>query len=306
MASSQVSRRRVPRPVRDRPVLRRALEVVAIGRERKPTAAGASREARREVGAAKDNMPRTDRESRNGNAGHPSVDPEAGAGAPRGGALDMDMIETGTLLALVAGAILASGFVLYLGQAARGFSRPNGASWTMWAYGAAAPLCAGAQAGLPRAILAPLAVVLLGALWTAARSWSGTGSGMAAGRDGLVLLPNAGLVLWSLLALAAPATERGFEHDAGLVFVLLSALAAVTAAWPTLSGVVLDPTRERPLAWFVWSAGYGLMALAVMVQGLGWHYLVLPLLAQAIHLMIGVLALVPNESFTGERSGLIG
>lgn len=218
----------------------------------------------------------------------------------------MNTIETGTLLALGAGAILAAGFVLYMGQAARGLSRPNGASWTMWAYGAAAPLCAGAEAGLPGAILAPLAVVLLGALWTAARSLSSGGSGIAGGSDGLILLPNAGLVLWSLLALAAPAAERGFEQDAGLVFVLLSALAAVTAAWPTLRGVVLDPALEKPLAWFVWSAGYGVMALAVMAEGLGWHYLVLPLLAQAIHLMIGVLALVPNESFMGERSGSIG
>ena len=59
---------------------------------------------------------------------------------------------------------------------------------------------------------------------------------------------------------------------------------------------MLDPTRERPLAWFVWSAGSGLMALAVMVEGLGWPFLVHPLLAQAIRLMIGVLALVPNEA----------
>lgn len=214
----------------------------------------------------------------------------------------MDTIDTGTLLALAASATLAIGFAIYAGQTARGLSRPNGASWTMWAYGAAAPLFAGVEADAPRAILAPLAVVFCGALWIAATS-------LARHRhsgDGVILLTNAGIVLWSLLALAAPTAGRGFEQDAGLVFVILSGLAAVTAAWPTLSGVVLDPAREKPLAWFVWSAGHGLMALAVMGEGLGWHYLVLPLLAQAVHLMIGVLALAPSESFPVERSGSLG
>ncbi len=228
-----------------------------------------------------------------------------GRGRVPRGTLAMGMIDTGTLFALAAAATLAVGFAIYAGQTARGVSRPNGASWIMWSYGGALPLFAGAGAGAPRAILASYAVVFIGALSVAAAHWSRRRPGEAAG-DWPPLLGNAGIVLWSLLALAGPSAESGFEADAGLVFVLLSGLAAVTAAWPTLSGVVLDPARERPLAWFVWSVGYGLMALAAMGEGLGWHSLVPPLLAQAVHLMIGVLALGLGESFPRQRTSPLG
>lgn len=46
----------------------------------------------------------------------------------------------------------------------------------------------------------------------------------------------------------------------------------------------------RPLAWFLWSAGYGLAALALMAARIDWPFLVFLLLAQGLLLAAGIAA----------------
>ena len=85
-------------------------------------------------------------------------------------------------------------------------------------------------------------------------------------------------------------------------FLLLPAASSVLSCWPTLRSTCLDPRRERPGPWFLWSLSYGLMAFAVMAEGLPWPHLAYPVLTQAANLAIGVMALGSAESAGQGRS----
>ena len=74
-------------------------------------------------------------------------------------------------------------------------------------------------------------------------------------------------------------------------FLLLPAASSVLSFWPMLRSTCLNPTDERPLAWFVWSVSYGLMAFAVMAADLPWPYLAYPVITQAMNLLVGLLAM---------------
>ncbi len=206
-----------------------------------------------------------------------------------------------------AGVLMAAGGAVYARQYLLGLTQPNGASWLMWAFGSALMLLAEADLGVPRVVLGPLAVAAIGAMAILARRTFLTGKPLIQGQDYLVLAFNFGIAAWTLLLLAGPVGALGFDEGAELLFVALSATAAVTAAWPTLGSVCLGAGRELPHAWFIWSAAYGLLALTVMAEGLGWHYLIYPLVAQASHLLIGLFALggaeAPGENLGHESVG---
>ncbi len=80
----------------------------------------------------------------------------------------------------------------------------------------------------------------------------------------------------------------------------------MTSSWPALRATFRDPGNERPLAWFVWSAAYGLLALAAMAEGLAWPFLVYPVLSQVTELLIGVFALDGGESSPRREAALSG
>ena len=67
--------------------------------------------------------------------------------------------------------------------------------------------------------------------------------------------------------------------------------SALTSSWPVLRTTYADPGNERPLAWFIWSAAYGLLVLAAMAEHMPWQFLAYPVLSQVICMLIGCFAM---------------
>ena len=113
---------------------------------------------------------------------------------------------------------------------------------------------------------------------------------------------------WFVLALDLAILMGYLAHASRLLpgqgldtaFLLLPAASSVLSFWPILRTTCLNPTDERPLAWFVWSVSYGLMAFAVMAAALPWPYLAYPVITQAMNLVVGLLAMGGAE---GQRTG---
>lgn len=200
---------------------------------------------------------------------------------------------TGASLAGVAAAALqALAYGIYVVQMLRGMCRPNAMSWLMWTLGTGVVLGIEWHLGVPASVLLLPAICFLCSLGVVAHGVLAGGHLEAERQDWLALALHLGL-LGTYVALA-----RSGEAAAGWAPLLLgvSGAGVLVSTWPILRTTCRAPQNERPLAWFVWSAAYGLLALAVMREGLSWPYLVYPLTCQVLHLMIGIVALDSGDS----------
>jgi hypothetical protein len=200
------------------------------------------------------------------------------------------------VLGTAAGALQAVAYAVYLRRAMRSECSPNAMSWLMWAYGTAVFFAIEAHLGAPAAILILPGVCACAALAVAITAFRRCGLGRPGLQDRAALAADVALTLAYLGFVAFVAGGARPDEGAGLAFVTLGGLTAVTSSWPTLRSTFARPENERPLPWFVWSAAYGLLALAIMAEGLAWPFLVYPLALQAISLVVGLLALDGAES----------
>ena len=74
-------------------------------------------------------------------------------------------------------------------------------------------------------------------------------------------------------------------------FVVLPALSSLLSAWPIVRTTWADPCREHPWPWLLSAASDGLVAAAVLAEGLGWQYLAYPVVTLATQLPVAALAL---------------
>ena len=198
-------------------------------------------------------------------------------------------------LGLAAGLTQAVAYLIYFMQVLRDECRPNGMTWMMWSYGTFVFFAIELHLGAPVPVLLLPAVCMLCSIGVAVYAFARRVHLRPERQDWSVLGFDAALMAgYAGFVLAAPV--GGPVEDAGLAFVALAGISAVTSSWPALRTTFRDPGNERPLAWFVWSAAYGLLALAAMAEGLAWPFLVYPLLSQVTSMLIGVFALDGGKS----------
>jgi hypothetical protein len=193
-----------------------------------------------------------------------------------------------------AAGLMLAGCLFYIRQ--RPDARPVATGWIGWGCGQIVLLLLLGRLGAPQAALIAPGLGAVSALLVTTCS-----PGAAAGRrEGPALILPAGVILWSLLLLG-PVGDLPTAAEIRMAFALLSGLVAGVAGLALLAGACTDPAREPPLAWFLWSAGYGAAALAAMAAQLDWAYLVFPLLAQGILLVAGIVILGSGESGIARR-----
>lgn len=192
-----------------------------------------------------------------------------------------------TAFGTAAGLVQLAGFALYLRALRGGRTRPNGMSWLMWAYGSLVPFYIAGDTGAPNPVLLVPVLCALLSMYVAFRAFVRGPAVPAARHDWLVLALDVAILGGYL----AHASGRLPGDGLDTLFLLLPAASSVLSFWPVLRSTGLDPTHERPLAWFVWSGSYGLMAFAVMAGDLPWPYLAYPVITQAMNLIVGLLAM---------------
>jgi hypothetical protein len=227
--------------------------------------------------------------------------PDGGLGdaTPDGGSGAM---SAAVALGLAAGLTQAAAYAVYMSQVLRGDCRPNGMTWLMWSYGAFVFFAIELHLGAPWPVLALPAICMTCAFAVSIYAFA-TGAYLrphrhdwvTLGFDAAIML---GYAVWAAFFLAA-----GRVEGAGLAFVALAGVSALTSSWPALRTTYLEPGNERPLAWFVWSTAYGLLALSVMAEGLAWPFLVYPVACQGITFLIGLFALDGFEAAKAADAG---
>lgn len=199
-------------------------------------------------------------------------------------------------LGLAAGLLQAAAYVIYVRQVVSVDGRPNGMTWLMWSYGSLVFFAIELHLGAPTAVLVLPAVCTLCSIGVSVYAFA-RGSYIPPERQDWVALAIDLAVTLGYVAFVGLAMPRdGAVDPIGLAFVAIAGATSLTSSWPILRTTYMDPANERPLAWFVWSAAFGLLSLAAMAEGLAWPFLVYPVLSQVISMLIGILALEAPES----------
>jgi hypothetical protein len=179
----------------------------------------------------------------------------------------------------MAGVVHLVAFAVYNRQLLRGESRPNAATWTIWAFVATLNCLTYFFAGQDwvKAILP-----VLGSLACIATLVYALVRG--------TLSPLAGVDLAALAIGVAAVLVWWFYRSASFANLVLQ-LAFLVSFLPTYRDVWRDPSKERPLPWFLWASAYLLLVMAVFLRWQGLITdLVYPLLALVIHAAVGFLA----------------
>jgi hypothetical protein len=191
----------------------------------------------------------------------------------------------------------ALAYLVYFRQVLVGACLPNGMSWLLWTCGTLVLLAIEADSGAPISVLLLPAVCAFCSFVLAVRCLV-LGSYIAPDpQDWAVLALDAAILLGYAAAAYGPSSAAA---SLGLIFVMLPGLSSTVASWPILRTTFREPGNERPTAWFVWSAAYGLSAVTVMAEGLHWAFLAYPLLNQAVHILMGFLAMNGGDSPAAE------
>jgi hypothetical protein len=185
-------------------------------------------------------------------------------------------------------------YILYARVVQRGVSKPNGMTWLMWSYGSAAHLFVQLHVGTPTSVLLAPAVGLACAGFVTVHVLRRAPAQPPEPLDLAMLLLDLAILVGYLWHLSRPGVA---ERAEGLVFVLLPAASAVLTIVPILRTTWRDPTRERPLSWFVAVASEMLVIAAILAEELEWQYLGYPVVSVLGQLAVGALA------FRGLRRG---
>lgn len=200
-------------------------------------------------------------------------------------------MKTALVLTLVTSLVQIVGFVIYDLQAFKKMSKPNVASWAIWA-----------------------GITVLN--FTSYRSMSG---------DWMVsLLPTVSSIFCILTFIVAIAKGGRFSKLDGFDRSALVLGIAAMIAWRVLNsaayanlivqaGVVIGfvPTwrnahKERPAAWFIWTSAYALGIILIAMRWTGqWENLVYPGLCFFAHLAVGIVA-ARTEYFHNMQLDLTG
>lgn len=188
-------------------------------------------------------------------------------------------------LGAAAAAVNGIGFWIYARRIRAGEIEPNGTSWTMRAYGAAALFVIWTGVGVPWPLMLHSAVSGVAALAIAAYALV-RGGLLRPERQDYALLACDVALLVGYLALA----RSGAHVSMAAAVLAITSVRKLAPYWPILRTTFQRPRRERPAAWMVWAAGYALLWLAAADAGLAPVYQAYAALMVAIHLSLARLA----------------
>lgn len=196
---------------------------------------------------------------------------------------------------IVAGILQILGYSLYIRQSLRHELEPNPATWLMFAYGTVLltilELDIGAEIEL---LILPMICAVL-SIWVALLCWQRGSLGwpehyadrLAFTAD--ILLTLAYVTAWYLNYQGS--ISEGDRNLATTVFLVGSNASTFTAFVPILRDSYVNPSRERSLAWIVWTLAYALLGIAtIKIHGFLSPLLVYPVSCAFLHLLVALLA----------------
>ncbi|MDR6624854.1 hypothetical protein [Caulobacter segnis] len=207
-------------------------------------------------------------------------------------------LSPAALTGLLAGALQAAGYGLYVRHALRAETRPNPASWLMFAYGTALVVVLEAAAGASWPMLLLPAVCAASSIFVAALAFLRGATLRDLDRaDFLAFVLDVGCTLAYLAVWAARAGGLVRPDLFELAAVLLLAGAAgtsITSFIPILRGTYRAPDQERPWPWIVWTAAYGALALATLMASAPSALLIYPGINLLLHALVAALSVRRN------------
>ena len=182
------------------------------------------------------------------------------------------IVEVIPTLAIMAGALQAVGYAIYIWQALRAKLIPNATSWLMFAYGTALLTILEADLDAPWQLLVLPAVCSICAILVSVVCRLRQGrwglpeqrlDWVAFGADlGLTAIYVAGLLL-----AGSGLVDAAFERPLAVAVLAATTASTVVAFVPLLRSVWRDPGSEHWLPWTVWSAAYATLLLVTLLAG---------------------------------------
>lgn len=183
------------------------------------------------------------------------------------------------ILGIVAGGLHVLAFALYNKQMLQGTSRPNTATWTLWAF---------------LTVLNLATYKVMSGDWI--KSILPTISSIACLATFLFAIVKGKLTqlnVWDNIALLigiASAVVWWQFHSATYANLILQGSIAVSFV-PTYRGVWQNPRNEKALPWFIWSSAYIISLLVIFLRWQGQYQdLVYPINCLVLHGAVGVMA----------------
>ncbi len=193
------------------------------------------------------------------------------------------------ILAIIAAALQALGYILYARLFLKKQIRPNAASSFMFAYGTALLVLLEASDGASWPVLALPATCAFMSIFIAMLCLRKGATEKVDRVEATAFSADVWLTaLWAAIAFGygdiAP-------YSAG--FLLAGNVTTLTAFFPVLRSTWKTPEREQPLPWLVWTSAYSVLAVVTFLADRGQHpaLMVYPVLSAMLHGSVALMSL---------------
>ena len=193
------------------------------------------------------------------------------------------------LLAILAAALQALGYILYARLFLKKMIRPNAASAFMFAYGTALLVLLEYSDGAAWPVLALPATCAFMSIFIALLCLRKGATEKVDKVEAVAFSAD----LWLTGLWAAIAFGYGDISPFSAGFLLAGNVTTLTAFFPVLRSTWKTPEREQPLPWLVWTSAYIVLAVVTFLADRGQHpaLLVYPVLSAGLHGTIAMLSL---------------
>ena len=185
------------------------------------------------------------------------------------------------VLSIFTGVLMFAGFVLYFFSVIKNKeTRPNTASWVLWAFGDVITCATYVGATeewrefLSSCVSATTCVILVVVFVFLGKfrridKWDKI----------IVAVDISVIILWLIF-------------QSALFANLLIQISAIITFIPIIRSTAKNPRYEKPHAWFMWTTAYALTAVVVILLNSGhWAEVIYPLNYALLHVIVGILAL---------------
>ena len=182
------------------------------------------------------------------------------------------------LLGIAAGLLQLVSFALYNRQIFRGTSRPNTATWTLWAF---LTVLSASSYAVMTADLAKYFLPVASALATLCTF----GYSLFAGKFRRMDFWD-----WLVLAFGMIAVFVWWWFQSATYTNLIVVGAVAISFIPLYRAVWKDPTVEKALPWYLWATAYGMITLVVVLRWTGQYQdLVYPIAGICLHATVALM-----------------
>ncbi|WP_395612647.1 SET domain-containing protein [Allosphingosinicella sp.] len=193
------------------------------------------------------------------------------------------------ILAIIAAALQALGYILYARLFLKKQIRPNAASSFMFAYGTALLVLLEASDGASWPVLALPATCAFMSIFIAMLCLRKGATEKVDRVEATAFSADVWLTaLWAAIAFGYGDIS---PYSAG--FLLAGNVTTLTAFFPVLRSTWKTPEREQPLPWLVWTSAYSVLAVVTFLADRGQHpaLMVYPVLSAMLHGSVALMSL---------------